>query len=130
MTRLAAFFPLSARRVVVVRGRSLFHQWRGVIFSLFLFPSRQEYISGGGWGGGGGARILFYSSTSTELRFPPSPPPPPPMRPTEEKRRRKSLDVMSLNACPYHCLIAHDTNFDWLVQSELRSLSQLELLTS
>ena len=39
VARLTASFPLSARRVVVVRGRSLFHQWMGSDFLSFSsFP--------------------------------------------------------------------------------------------
>ena len=36
VARLTVSIPLSARRVVVVSGRSLFHQWMGSDFSLFL----------------------------------------------------------------------------------------------
>ena len=48
VARLTASFLLSAWRVVVVRGRSLFHHWMGSDFlSLFLFLSAKRAESSG-----------------------------------------------------------------------------------
>ena len=88
VTRLAAFFPLSARRVVVVRGRSLFHQWMGsYFFSLpFPFTSRIYFRGWVGRGRGGSYSLLLQYVHGTPL---PPLPPPPPHAPHRRKKKKK-----------------------------------------